>query len=105
MPPIDLAASVGPVHFVGIGGIGMSGIAEVMLNLGYQVTGSDIKDSANVQRLRAKGATVHIGHAAENVDGAGALVVSSAVKPDNPELVAARANARRWCAGRKCWPS
>ena len=91
MPPIDLAASVGPVHFVGIGGIGMSGIAEVMLTLGYKVTGSDIKDSANVQRLREKGAVVHIGHAAENVEGAGALVVSSAVKPDNPELVAARA--------------
>lgn len=91
MPPIDLAAAVGPVHFVGIGGIGMSGIAEVMLNLGYSVTGSDIKDSAIVERLRARGATVHIGHAAENVDGAGALVVSSAVKRTNPELAAARA--------------
>ena len=91
MPPIDLAASVAPVHFVGIGGIGMSGIAEVMLNLGYAVTGSDIKESANVARLREKGAIVHIGHAAENVDGVGALVVSSAVKRDNPELVAARA--------------
>ncbi len=91
MPPIELAASVAPVHFVGIGGIGMSGIAEVMLNLGYAVTGSDIKDSANTERLRSKGATIHIGHAAENVDGAGALVVSSAVKADNPELVAARA--------------
>ncbi|TGY89989.1 UDP-N-acetylmuramate--L-alanine ligase [Marinicauda algicola] len=91
MPPIDLAAAVGPVHFVGIGGIGMSGIAEVMLNLGYAVTGSDIKDSANVERLRKKGATVHIGHAAENIDGAGALVVSSAVKKTNPELAAARA--------------
>ena len=91
MPPIDLAASVAPVHFVGIGGIGMSGIAEVMLNLGYAVTGSDIKDSANTARLREKGAVIHIGHAASNVDGAGALVVSSAVKPDNPELEAARA--------------
>jgi len=91
MPPIELAASVAPVHFVGIGGIGMSGIAEVMLNLGYAVTGSDIKDSANTERLRAKGAVIHIGHAASNVDGAGALVVSSAVKADNPELVAARA--------------
>lgn len=91
MPPIDLAASVGPVHFVGIGGIGMSGIAEVMLNLGYAVTGSDIKDSANVERLRKKGATVHIGHRAENVEDAGALVVSSAVKKTNPELTAARA--------------
>lgn len=91
MPPIDLAASVAPVHFVGIGGIGMSGIAEVMLNLGYAVSGSDIKDSANTQRLRAKGATIHIGHNETNVSGAGALVVSSAVKRDNPELVAARA--------------
>ena len=91
MPPIDLANSVAPVHFVGIGGIGMSGIAEVMLNLGYTVTGSDIKDSANTERLRRKGATIHIGHSADNVDGAGALVVSSAVKADNPELVAARA--------------
>ncbi|KAA5805289.1 UDP-N-acetylmuramate--L-alanine ligase [Alkalicaulis satelles] len=90
MPPRDLAAAASPVHFVGIGGIGMSGIAEVMLNLGYQVTGSDIKDSPNVQRLRDKGAVVHIGHAADNIDGAGALVVSSAVRRDNPELAAAR---------------
>lgn len=91
MAPIDLPAATGPVHFVGIGGIGMSGIAEVMLNLGYRVSGSDIKDSANVERLRANGAVVHIGHKGENVEGAGALVVSSAVKRDNPELVAARA--------------
>lgn len=91
MPPIDLAASVAPIHFVGIGGIGMSGIAEVMLNLGYAVTGSDIKDSANTARLREKGAVIHIGHKASNVDGAGALVVSSAVRADNPELEAARA--------------
>ncbi len=88
----DLATSVGPVHFVGIGGIGMSGIADVMLTLGYQVTGSDIGNSANVKRLCARGARIHIGHAVENVEGAGALVVSSAVKPDNPELVAARAH-------------
>lgn len=86
-----LATSVGPIHFVGIGGIGMSGIAEVMLNLGYQVTGSDMKDSANVERLRRKGATVHIGHRGENVEGAGALVVSTAIKANNPELAAARA--------------
>ena len=90
MPPVDLAATVSPVHFVGIGGIGMSGIAEVMLNLGYAVTGSDIKDSANVERLRAKGAVVHIGHQAANIDGVGALVVSSAVRRNNPELVEAR---------------
>jgi len=91
MTETDLAHSVGPVHFVGIGGIGMSGIAEVMLNLGYQVTGSDLKESANVERLRKKGAVVHVGHRAENIDGAGALVVSSAVRRDNPELAAARA--------------
>lgn len=82
---------VGPVHFVGIGGIGMSGIAEVMLNLGYSVQGSDIKANPNVERLRALGARVAIGHAGENVAGAGAIVVSSAIKPSNPELVAARA--------------
>jgi UDP-N-acetylmuramate--alanine ligase len=106
MPPIDLAASVAPIHFVGIGGIGMSGIAEVMLNLGYAVTGSDIKDSANTARLREKGAVIHIGHKASNVDGAGALVVSSAVRADNPELEAARARAAfRWCAALKCSPS
>ncbi|WP_417497813.1 UDP-N-acetylmuramate--L-alanine ligase [Maricaulis sp.] len=82
---------VGPVHFVGIGGIGMSGIAEVMLNLGYAVQGSDIKANPNVERLRELGAKVAIGHAGENVAGAGAIVVSSAIKPNNPELVAARA--------------
>lgn len=82
---------VGPVHFVGIGGIGMSGIAEVMLNLGYKVQGSDIKANPNVERLRSKGASIAIGHAGENVEGAGAIVVSTAIKPDNPELVAARA--------------
>jgi UDP-N-acetylmuramate--alanine ligase len=83
---------VGPVHFVGIGGIGMSGIAEVMLNLGYEVQGSDINANPNVERLRSKGAKIAIGHQAENVAGAGAIVVSTAIKPDNPELVEARAN-------------
>lgn len=82
---------VGAVHFVGIGGIGMSGIAEVMLNLGYKVQGSDIQANPNVERLRSKGAQIAIGHAGENVEGAGAIVVSTAIKPDNPELVAARA--------------
>jgi UDP-N-acetylmuramate--alanine ligase len=88
----SLPFPVGPVHFVGIGGIGMSGIAEVMLNLGYQVQGSDIKANPNVERLREQGAKVAIGHAGENVEGAGAIVVSSAIRPENPELVAARAN-------------
>jgi UDP-N-acetylmuramate--alanine ligase len=79
------------VHFVGIGGIGMSGIAEVLANLGYTVIGSDVSDSANVKRLRDKGIKVAIGHKAENIDGADVVVVSSAIKRDNPELVAARA--------------
>src|SRR4051794_2811101 len=65
---MKLPRDIGPVHFIGIGGIGMSGIAEVLLNLGYQVTGSDAADNANVKRLREKGATVHIGHKAENID-------------------------------------
>src|SRR6187397_292431 len=88
---MKLPRDIGPVHFVGIGGIGMSGIAEVLANLGYSVTGSDVADSANVKRLRDKGVKVSIGHKAENLDGAEVLVVSSAIKRDNPELVAARA--------------
>ncbi|MEE2877711.1 MAG: UDP-N-acetylmuramate--L-alanine ligase [Pseudomonadota bacterium] len=82
---------IGPAHLVGIGGIGMSGIAEIMINLGYTVQGSDVKESANVERLREKGATVHIGHTAENVAGAGAVIISSAIKGDNVEVKAARA--------------
>ncbi|HEX4408218.1 MAG TPA: UDP-N-acetylmuramate--L-alanine ligase [Xanthobacteraceae bacterium] len=88
---MKLPRDIGPVHFVGIGGIGMSGIAEVLVNLGYAVQGTDQADSANVKRLRDKGVKIAIGHAAENLDGAGVVVVSSAIKPDNPELVAARA--------------
>jgi UDP-N-acetylmuramate--alanine ligase len=88
---MKLPRDIGPVHFVGIGGIGMSGIAEVLANLGYTVIGSDVTDSANVRRLRDKGVKVAIGHKAENIDGADVVVVSSAIKRDNPELVAARA--------------
>src|SRR5450631_3860582 len=88
---MKLPRDIGPVHFVGIGGIGMSGIAEVLANLGYTVTGSDVADSANVKRLRDKGIKVAIGHRPENIDGADVVVVSSAIKQDNPELVAARA--------------
>ncbi|MBX9633752.1 MAG: UDP-N-acetylmuramate--L-alanine ligase, partial [Magnetospirillum sp.] len=62
--------SIGPIHFVGIGGIGMSGIAEILVNLGYTVQGSDIADNYNVERLRKKGVTVHIGHNAENLGNA-----------------------------------
>lgn len=85
-----LPRDLGPVHFVGIGGIGMSGIAEVLANLGYTVRGSDVADSANVKRLRDKGIKVEVGHKAENVAGADVVVVSSAIKRDNPELMAAR---------------
>ena len=88
---MKLPREIGPIHFVGIGGIGMSGIAEVLMNLGYTVQGSDASDNANVKRLHDKGAKVSIGHKAENLDGAQVLVVSSAIKRDNPELVAARA--------------
>jgi UDP-N-acetylmuramate--alanine ligase len=79
------------IHFVGIGGSGMSGIAEVLLNLGYTITGSDAASNAATQRLATAGAKIALGHAAENVKGADAVVVSTAVKPDNPEVMAARA--------------
>jgi UDP-N-acetylmuramate--alanine ligase len=83
--------SLGPIHFIGIGGIGMSGIAEVMHNLGYEVQGSDAADSANVKRLRELGVAVAIGQRAENLGEAQVVVYSTAVKADNPELAAARA--------------
>jgi UDP-N-acetylmuramate--alanine ligase len=88
---MKLPRDIGPIHFVGIGGIGMSGLAEVLANLGYHVQGSDVADSANVRRLRDKGIAITIGHDARNLDGADVVVVSSAVKRDNPELLAARA--------------
>jgi UDP-N-acetylmuramate--alanine ligase len=78
------------IHFVGIGGAGMSGIAEVLLNQGYSVTGSDLNESINTERLREKGAHIHLGHDAKWAQGADVLVVSSAIDPANPELVAAR---------------
>ncbi|MBX9829440.1 MAG: UDP-N-acetylmuramate--L-alanine ligase [Xanthobacteraceae bacterium] len=87
---MKLPREIGPIHFIGIGGIGMSGIAEVLMNLGYTVQGSDASDNANVKRLRDKGAKVFVGHKAEHVDGAEVMVVSSAIKRDNPELIAAR---------------
>jgi len=88
---MKLPRDIGPIHFVGIGGIGMSGLAEVLANLGYHVQGSDVADSANVRRLREKGIQVTVGHDARNLDGVDVVVVSSAVKRDNPELLAARA--------------
>jgi len=84
--PFDL----GPVHFIGIGGIGMSGIAEIMLRIGYVVQGSDAKASANTERLQKLGARIFVGHDAAHVEGASAIVYSTAVKADNPEMVAGR---------------
>jgi UDP-N-acetylmuramate--alanine ligase len=85
-----LPLNIGTIHFVGIGGIGMSGIAEVLKNLGYAVQGSDIADNANVKRLRDLGIPVSIGHRGENLGSASVVVISSAVKRDNPEVMAAR---------------
>ena len=85
-----LPLNIGTIHFVGIGGIGMSGIAEILHNLGYAVQGSDLAENANVRRLRALGIAVAIGHGEENLGNAQAVVVSSAVKLDNPEVTAAR---------------
>ncbi len=85
-------AKIQRVHFVGIGGIGMSGIAEVLLNLSYKVSGSDLKSSPVTQRLASLGAVVYEGHRAGNVAGAEVVVISSAVRPDNPEVIAARAS-------------
>lgn len=82
---------VNHIHFVGIGGSGMSGIAEVLLNLGYQISGSNLSENATTQRLSELGATVHIGHADTHIASADAVVTSSAIKPDNPEVIAARA--------------
>jgi UDP-N-acetylmuramate--alanine ligase len=87
---MKLPRELGAIHFVGIGGIGMSGIAEVLHNLGHRVQGSDATDGANVKRLREKGIACFVGHTAENLGEAEVLVVSTAIKKDNPELVAAR---------------
>ena len=87
----NIPFDIGTVHFVGIGGIGMSGIAEVMHNLGYKVQGSDMSENANVVRLKGLGVKVMIGQQAENLVDAKVIVVSTAIKADNPEMVEARA--------------
>ncbi len=84
-----VGTDIGTIHFVGIGGIGMSGIAEVMHNLGYKVQGSDISEGPSVERLRARGITVHVGHVRENVEGVAVVVTSTAVRRTNPEVAAA----------------
>src|SRR3954466_9208494 len=85
-----LPLNVGILHFIGIGGIGMSGIAEVLHALGYQVQGSDIAEGYNIDRLRKNGIKVFVGHDAANIEDAALVVISSAIKNDNPELAAAR---------------
>ena len=101
-----VAKDIGTIHFVGIGGIGMSGIAEVMANLGYTVQGSDIAEGYVVEGLRKKGIKVSIGHAAENL----AMRRSSSPRPPSRARPIPRLNRPmnagfRWCAGRRCWPS
>ena len=86
----QLPLSIGRIHFTGIGGIGMSGIAEILHDMGYNVAGSDLSESANVKRLINKGIPVTIGQKAENVDDASILVISTAIRPDNPEVLEAR---------------
>lgn len=91
MTRIQIPAGTGPFHFIGLGGIGMSGIAEILMGLGFAVQGSDLKASPITDRLAARGARVFVGQEGGNVAGAGVVVVSTAIRPDNPELVAARA--------------
>ncbi|MCH8467880.1 MAG: Mur ligase domain-containing protein, partial [Roseinatronobacter sp.] len=89
-PATKLPTDIGPIHFIGIGGIGMSGIAEVLITLGYDVQGSDLKDSAITERLDSLGAQVMIGQRADNLGAAAVVVVSTAIRADNPELLEAR---------------
>ena len=93
------------IHFVGLGGAGMSGIAEVLFNLGYRISGSDLADSATLRRLQGLGIKTCLGHAAEHIDGADAVVTSTAVTADNPEVLAARAKKIPVVPPPSCWPS
>jgi len=86
----QLPLSIGRIHFTGIGGIGMSGIAEILHDMGYDVAGSDVAENANVKRLRDKGIAIAIGQTAENIEGVAIVVISTAIKKDNPEVVEAR---------------
>ena len=102
--PVPLA-ELGRVHFTGIGGAGMSGIARIMLARGVKVSGSDAAAGDLLAALAALGADVHVGHAAENMAGADTVVVSSAIRPDNPELAAGQRPAGcGYCTGRPRWP-
>ncbi len=88
---LHLFGTIQHIHFVGIGGIGMSGIAEVLVNLGFRVSGTDLKESAVTERLRSLGIEVNLGHEAKHIEGAQVVVISSAVREDNPEVLAAQA--------------
>ena len=77
------------IHFIGVGGAGISGIAEVLLNQGYKITGSDVVSSTNTDRLKKMGAEIYIGHQAQNIESSDVVVYSSAIRADNPEMVAA----------------
>ena len=88
--PRQLMRRIKNIHFVGIGGSGMSGIAEVFHNLGYSISGSDINDSAVVRHLTTMGIVVHIGHCAENIKDSHVVVVSTAIDDDNPEIMSAK---------------
>ena len=103
---MKLPRDIGPIHFVGIGGIGMSGIAEVLINLGYTVQGSDASDSANVKRLRDKGATISVGHDAGNLGDArgGRGLDRDQARQSRSSWRRAR-SACRWCGAPRCWPS
>ena len=103
--PGPVPLPTGPIHFVGIGGIGMSGIAEVLLNLGYRVSGSDLKESDITRRLRELGGVVQRGHSAAHVTDVDVVVTSSAVHRDNPEVVEARARKIPSSRAPRCWPS
>ena len=101
-----LPLTIGTIHFVGIGGIGMTGIAEVLHNLGYKVQGSDIADNDNTKRLAALGIKVMIGHRAENVgEAAGRGRVSPPSRPTTPKCWPRARAWSRWCAAPRCWPS
>jgi len=106
VPEVILPADrLGRVHFVGIGGAGLSAIARIMLARGITVSGSDGVDSPTLDELRALGATVHLGHAAEHVHDADTLVVSTAVREDNPEVVEAERLGLRLLPARPAWPA
>jgi UDP-N-acetylmuramoylalanine-D-glutamate ligase len=101
----EMKHKVKHIHFVGVGGSGMSGIAEVLAHLDYTVSGSDLAASATTRRLEGEGVRVMIGHAAENIAGADAVVTSTAVKADNPEVSPPVSGISRSSRAPRCWPN